>query len=122
MGFDFEKKKHKKYVVFYLKGKCLDEYATLPIIGEIESLLEENQKHFVFDMGKVELINSSGLNALIKIYTRIRNQGGEMIIIHIPDTVSTLLLITKLNTVFPVAEDLKAAEKYFNELEKNEWK
>ena len=46
------------------------------------------------------LMNSSGLGMLIGGYTTMKNNGGEMKVAAVTDSVHKLLVITKLHTVF----------------------
>ncbi|MEY4594719.1 MAG: hypothetical protein RIQ47_1129, partial [Bacteroidota bacterium] len=45
--------------------------------------------------------------------TKSRKNGGETTICNINDKIMELLIITKLNTVFTIAEDLTSAARHF---------
>jgi anti-sigma B factor antagonist len=59
-------------------------------------------------------MNSSGLGILIGGLTTMRNNGGDLKLIHIPDRIQSLLMITKLLTVFESFDSLEKAKESFN--------
>ena len=66
------------------------------------------------DLGEVEWMNSSGLGLLISSLTTTRNSGGEMKLARATDKITSLLVITKLNSVFeshPTVETAAASFK-----------
>ena len=56
-------------------------------------------------------MNSSGLNVLIQLLTKTRTSGGESVICNVNKKVNDLLVITKLNTLFKVADSKDDAVK-----------
>jgi len=57
----------------------------------------------------VKYIDSSGLGVLVRAYTKVSNQGGELQLLNLTKRVRDLLQITRLYTVFTVADDEIAA-------------
>jgi anti-sigma B factor antagonist len=39
---------------------------------------------------------------ILKIFTQVRNQGGELLICAVPKPIEKLLIITKLNSIFTI--------------------
>ena len=60
-------------------------------------------------MAGVKYIDSSGLGVLVRAYTKVSNQGGELQLLNLTKRVRDLLQITRLYTVFTVADDEIAA-------------
>ncbi len=94
----------------------------LSIEGDLLGLSEEEQllefvkdhieKDVVFgmvDIEKVGYMNSTGLSLLIRLLTRFRNNGGDMVLIKPSEQVKKLLVITKLNAIFTVVDDEASA-------------
>lgn len=75
--------------------------------------IDDGRANFILDLDKVEFVDSSGLSTLLTILTKSRNAGGEAILIKIPENLSSLLIITKLNTIFTVKDSLEEAEETF---------
>ncbi|MDX1652413.1 MAG: STAS domain-containing protein [Brumimicrobium sp.] len=96
-------------VVLSLKGKIISDQPFDELIEVIETKIQTGEKSFLIDLKEVSHINSSGLNVLLRIFTRIRNKAGEMVLINPSRTVSKLLTISKLNTVFKMAKTEKEA-------------
>jgi anti-sigma B factor antagonist len=75
----------------------------------VKDLLAKGHKKILLDLGEVTYIDSSGIGELISAYTSVRNQGGELKLLHLTKKVQGLLQITKLYTVFHVLDDEQAA-------------
>lgn len=79
------------------------------INDKINALIDENKKKIIIDLGKVEWMNSSGLGILIGAITTLKNNDGQMVLIHVSDRIENLLKITKLISVFTIKPDLESA-------------
>jgi len=73
----------------------------------------------IIDLSGLEYMNSTGLGLLIKILTKARNAGGEVIISSVPETIKQLLMITKINSVFNVAQTLEDALQIIETINKS---
>ena len=80
----------------------------------IRELLGKGQKKILLNLGDVSYIDSSGIGELVSAFTSVRNQGGELKLLHLTKKVHDLLQITKLYTVFDVKDDEAAAIGAFN--------
>lgn len=109
MVFDYESRKENDVNVFTLTGELIDKNQATGLMEEIDSLIEEGEKKFVFDLSGLRYINSSGLNVLIHTLTKARKAGGEALVANVSKKVNELLIITKLNTVFTVADTVDSA-------------
>jgi anti-anti-sigma factor len=49
-------------------------------------------------------MNSSGLNTLIQLLTKARVAGGEAVLFNLNKKINELILITKLHTLFKIAD------------------
>ena len=58
-------------------------------------------------------MNSSGLGILIGGLTTMRNSGGDLKLANITDRIQSLLMITKLLTVFETFETVEEAVQSF---------
>jgi anti-sigma B factor antagonist len=75
----------------------------------VNKLLEKGHCHFVLNLAGVPYIDSFGLGQLITIWTSIRDNGGELILLRPTAHVERLLEITKLNSVFHISADEEQA-------------
>jgi anti-sigma B factor antagonist len=67
----------------------------------------------VIDLHDVKFMNSSGLGMLIGSLTTIRNAGGDLKIARASDKIESLLIVTKLITVFDHHESVDKAVAAF---------
>ena len=74
-----------------LKQKMLDE-------------LEKGGRKFLIDFAKTGYIDSSGLGVLVSLSKKIREQGGELRLANLNDDLKTLFELTKLDTLFKIAD------------------
>jgi anti-sigma B factor antagonist len=58
-------------------------------------------------------MDSTGLGTLVSAFTSVRKQAGELKLVNLTDKVTDLMQITKLYTVFDIANDEAAAVKSF---------
>ncbi len=112
MEFTIEKME-SNLAVITLKGRMIAEYETLPLTEQIEDLEEEGFSKIIFDLGKLEYMNSTGLNFFLKTLTRARRMDGEVVICSLNDLLETLMVTTKLNAFFTICADLETAKAYF---------
>ena len=75
----------------------------------VEDLLGKGQKKILLNLGDVNHIDSSGVATLLRAFTSVRNQGGELKLLHLSKQVHNILQNTKLYTVFDVRDDEAAA-------------
>ena len=86
--------------VVSLSGNFLANTGDNELIDLVGEQIENGAKKFVIDLKDVKVMNSTGLGLLIRILTKARTAGGEAVLTNIPDNISQLLVITKLNNVF----------------------
>ncbi len=79
----------------------------------IRDLLNKGQKRIILNLGDVNYIDSSGIGELVSGFTTVKNQGGELKLLHLTKKVHDLLQITKLYTVFDVHSDEQVAVRSF---------
>jgi len=79
----------------------------------VKDLAAKGQKKILLNLGDVSYIDSSGIGELVAAFTSVRNQGGEMKLLHLTKKMHDLLQITKLYTVFDVKDDEAEAIKAF---------
>ena len=67
--------------------------------------LEGGDLKFVVDFANTGYIDSSGLGVLVSLSKKIRVQGGELRLSSLNDDLRTLFELTKLDTLFRIADD-----------------
>ena len=100
-------------VILTFKGKVMGGPAVTDFKEELKELIDSGKTNLVADLSKVSFMNSSGLGALISALTTLRNAGGDMKLCGASDRIESLLVVTKLITVFDHHKSLdKAVEAY----------
>ena len=111
---DFNIKQDGNITEVILKGSLLADIQTREILDKISALTQEGKVNFVVDMAQLKFINSSGLGMLLTCLLKARKNRGDLILVNVPEQVSNLLNITKLNSVFMTAESVEEAKTKFN--------
>ena len=89
-------------------GKETDDYHQM-----VKDLISGGKNKIVADLSKVKWINSKGLGMLMGCYTSCKNAGGDFKIAGATEKVKSLLMITKLLTLFDAFETIDDAVESF---------
>ena len=106
---NFKSKAKNDVHILYLEGNLIASSDGIKILETVDTQTAGGCNKFVVDLSDLKYLNSTGLSILITILTKVRKAGGEVVVINIPDNVKQLLIITKLNTIFIMAENLDKA-------------
>jgi len=104
MVFEYNISEENNCQILKLSGELIDKHQAIDLIKSIDELLDTEKSKWAIDLSDLKYMNSSGLNVLIQILTKTRNHGGESVIFNVSKKVNELLVITKLNTLFKVAD------------------
>jgi anti-sigma B factor antagonist len=80
----------------------------------VKDLLGKGRKKILLNLAEINYIDSSGVGELVSAFTSVRNQGGELKLLHLTRKVHDILQITKLYTVFDVRDDEAGAIASYN--------
>lgn len=111
MVLDYKITEENNIQILALSGELIDKNQAIALIKDMDELLEQDKNKLIIDLSELKYMNSSGLNVLIQLLTKTRTGGGESVICHVSKKVNDLLIITKLNTLFKVAETKEEAAK-----------
>lgn len=98
-----------------LEGDLIGSPDALQLSYHVNQHIDDTIILGAVDLSAVRFINSSGIGVLVSLLTKFRNKGGEMILINPSEHIRKLLIITKLNAIFTIAEDDTFAEKLLKE-------
>lgn len=73
--------------------------------------LENGELKFVVDFEKTGYIDSSGLGVLVSLSKKVRERGGELRLANLNEDLKTLFELTKLDTLFFIADSREVALK-----------
>lgn len=108
-------KTSEKYsaVVIEIKGNVIGGPDSEEFSKLLHSLLEQGKKNVVVDLKYVKFMNSSGLGMLISGFTTMKNGGGSLKLANATEKINSLLVITKLITIFENFNSVDEAVKSF---------
>lgn len=114
MTFDYNITSQPNVVVFGISGRISQVDAVEQIFLDLTQAIESENNFIIFDVSKLEYINSSGLNFFIRSLTRIRNAGKELILCGLNGVVEKLFSISKLNEIFTICPTIEEGLKKVN--------
>lgn len=101
-------------VVIELKGNVMGGDDTKDFNELLHKLIDENKKNIIVDLHDVKFMNSSGLGMLIGGLTTVKKSDGQLKLARVTDKIESLLVITKLITIFESHETVDEAVKSFS--------
>lgn len=113
MGFNTSERYNS--VVIEFKGNVMGGPDAVSLNEQLHELIDTDKTNIVVDLGKVKFMNSSGLGMLIGALTTMRKAGGDLRIANATDKIESLLIVTKLITVFKHYKSVDLAIESFNE-------
>lgn len=86
--------------IITVSGKLMGGPESDALRNEVKNLIDDGSKRFVVNLKGVPWINSTGLGALMAVYTSIQRSEGALKLCHVSDRIQSLFMITKLLTIF----------------------
>jgi anti-sigma B factor antagonist len=99
--------------VLDLDGKLVSGGDLQRLKDKVNSLVFQNRKQLIFDLGKVAQIDSSGLGELVTCLTTATRAGGNIKLLNVTKRNQDLLSITRLATVFDTFDSEAEAVRSF---------
>jgi anti-sigma B factor antagonist len=96
-----------------LKGKITLGEGDEALKDKINSLIQQDRKRILLNLGEVPYIDSAGLGEIVRTYTTVSRQGGQLKLVNLTKRITDLLAITKLLTVFETFESEPEALKSY---------
>ncbi|HKU62511.1 MAG TPA: STAS domain-containing protein [Gemmatimonadales bacterium] len=79
----------------------------------VAAALDKGERRILIDFSQTGYIDSSGLGALVSISKRVREAGGELRLSGLNEDLRSLFELTKLDTLFAIAETPQQALSSF---------
>ena len=113
MSMTITERRLEGVVVLDLTGRITIGDGTLILRKQIQTLLDQDHRQLLLNLADVDYIDSSGLGEVVRSYTTVRNEGGNLKLLSLTTKVRDLMQITKLLTVLDVFEQESDALKSF---------
>ena len=101
-------------MILDLKGKITLGEGDEALKDKINSLILQGHKKMLLNFGDVPYIDSAGLGEIVRTYTTVSRQGGQLKLVNLTKRITDLLSITKLLTVFETFDNEPEALKSFS--------
>jgi len=106
-------RKTDSIAILDLSGKLMGGPDADVFKDTIKQLIEEGYKNVIVNLKHVPWVNSTGLGILIAGYTTLKREGGALKLINVTDRIESILMITKLGTIFEsYSEEEKALSSF----------
>jgi len=83
--------------------------ATAALRKAIREAAQDGTKRIVLNLADVNFMDSPGIGELISGYIHLKNQGGNLSLLHLDKRIDQLLVTAKLRVVFDVFDDERKA-------------
>ena len=111
----FKAREHDDAVVFGITGKFLGSIDGPSFRDSLQGFKEAGVKKVVIDLSGADMMDSSGIGAMIAGLTSMRNAGGDMRLAALRKRIRNVFLMTRLlGSVFEDYETVDEALASFN--------
>ena len=101
-------------VVIDVSGKItLGDGGDVMLRDKIRSLIQQEHKKLLLNLGDVSYVDSAGLGEIVQAYATTSKMGGALKLLNPTKRIKDLLSITKLLTVFQTFDNEAEAVKSF---------
>ena len=87
-------------VILEPKGKIMGGPDASLLHDKLYECIEKGRKKVIIDLAKVDWMNSTGLGILITNYSTLKKSEGSLKLVNVNKRIESILMVTKLNTVF----------------------
>jgi len=101
-------------VVLDVKGRVTLGEGDELLKDKVNSLLVQGKKKLVINFAEVPYIDSAGLGEVVRTFTTVSRQGGQLKLLNLTKRITDLLAITKLLTVFDTYDSETDAVQSFS--------
>ena len=101
---DIEERAVGEVMILDLKGKLTIGEGDELLRDKINSLIQQGHRKLLLNLEGVSYVDSAGLGEIVRTYTTVSRQGGNLKLLNLTKRIQDLLAITKLLTVFDTYE------------------
>ena len=109
MEFSYTTVQQQGLTIFHLTGEIIDKVQAADFVEQTTKLAAAGKTRFILELSELRYMNSSGLNVLVNILTKARNAGGDVSVCHLSEKIKSLLVVTRLDTIFHILPTVEEA-------------
>jgi anti-sigma B factor antagonist len=107
------------HTLIKLSGSLMERYESKDLLDEIDESIANGSVNLVINLEDLSYLSSSGLSVLLSLLTKCRKNDGDMVLLHLNPKLKQLLVITRLDQIIPIAENLEQALAMLNSQKQN---
>jgi anti-anti-sigma factor len=97
-----------------LTQQTISEPECEALLADLTRAMRVIGPRLVVDCIRVEHVSSAMLGTLVRVRTRVKEEGGALALFDLPKQIKEVITLTRLDAIFPVADDLEGAIKAVN--------
>ena len=113
MSFEISTRECDRVIVVDAVGRLTLSDSRTRLRDLIHVFTNNGRKAFLLNLAGVDFIDSDGMGELVRCYSVVRQNGGEMKLVHVNKRVQDLLHVTRLHTLFEIYGEEKVALQTF---------
>ena len=113
MGFQVAARERDRIIVVDVVGRLTLTDGRTQLRDLVHVFTSIGHKKFLINLDGVDFVDSNGLGELTRCFCSVRQAGGEMKLVHVNARVQALLEMTKINTLFEIHAEERAALEAF---------
>lgn len=100
-------RKKEGVIILDVEGKVIGSGSLelKEIISEEIKSMPEGEVRLLLDLGKVPMMDSSGLGVVVAAYTSIKRRNGRIALLKAGKNIKSLIVMAKLMTIFDRYDD-----------------
>ena len=96
-------------VVVALSGKLIGGSGAEAIPHDVQKLIDQGRRRFIFDFSDASYADSTGIGAVLRVYSLLVSAGGAMVLMRVNRRIHQVLGIMRLDSVFRILESEEEA-------------
>jgi anti-sigma B factor antagonist len=109
-----KERKRDGVAILELSGKLMGGPDADAFDETLKALIHEGITNFIINLEKVKWVNSTGLGILIKGYSTVKKNGGDLKLLRVSHRIENIFMVSKLYTVFESFDDEDKAVASFS--------
>ena len=110
---EFQRSQYGTMTVLSVKGN-LDSLTVPEIRPEIEAIVSSGATQVALELSALEVIDSSGIGAIVSLFKRVRALGGDVKIVGVQGQPREILRLLGLERAFDIVGTLDEALRHFS--------
>ncbi len=91
-------------VVVSLSGKLIGGSGAEAIPRDVKPFIDQGRRRFIFDFHDATYADSTGIGAILRVYSLLSDVGGRMVFIRVNRHIHQVLSIMRLDSVIRILE------------------